>query len=327
MAYTRINSYRRPPPQDIRLATLGPASTSRPTAPGLRGPRPVGVKAPWGLWVLPSSTLQQVREALLELRASNVAVDVCGDTFTDARLHDQVTRELAWAAEHGLSVTVFCKPSPRVDLLRSASLEDFRQKLAVTQWLAAEQLKPTLLVLFSGPFAHLAAATHDPPSIDEWMAAITLSAREARQANPEVKVGVAFECLGPHAAELFRRLRAEASPVDVVGLNIFPRQRLIADLDKELSRLRRFVEDNPGSRRVEIFETGCTPHAAGGELGQWHFLVRVLATANLVEDIEAVSIDALSDPRTTRGLLTWTGRRRLAFRLLCACATAARPPR
>jgi len=322
MAYTRADSYRDPRPMDSRLAHGEQVS---PTQQASREARPVGVKAPWGLGLLPASTLWHVRQALMELRTPTVAVDVSADTFADDRLNDQLAQELAWARERGMSVTVICKLSASLQMLPSATVGDLRQKLAETQWLAAENLRPSLLVLFSGPFGRLTAATNESPTIDEWMTVIAQSAREARQANPKIKVGVAIESLGPHAAELFRRLRAEESPVDVVGINIFQRQRLIPDLDKDLSRLRRWIERSAGGRRVEILETGCTPHEAGGELGQWHFLVRVLAMANRVEGIEAVCIDALSDPGTSRGLVTGAGRRRLAFRLLNDSANDARP--
>ena len=70
---------------------------------------------------------------------------------------------------------------------------------------------------------------------------------------------------------------------------------------------------SPGNRRVEILETGCTPHAVGGELSQWHFLQRLLVFAGDVENIRAVTWDSLYDPASARGLLTWTSRRRLAF--------------
>lgn len=318
MAYTRASSYRNPPPQDSRLEITDPNPEVS------RRARPVGVKVPWGQRVLPASTLWEVRQALAGLQVTTVTVDVSGDTFENEALHHQITAELAWARSQGLHVTVICRRSS-LQMLPSASLEDLRQKLAETQWLAAENLKPSLLVLFSGPFGRLAEATHKRPSLDAWMRAIRQCAREAKQANPKVQVAVAIESLGPHAGELFRRLRAADSPVDVVGLNIFPRGRLIPDLDRDLSRLRSLIAHSEGDRPIQIFETGATPHGVGGELGQWHFLVRILGFANRTDGIVAICIDALSDPRTARGLLNWTGRRRLAFRLLSASAKAARP--
>lgn len=325
MAYNRASSYRNPPPQDSwPIPSTQASPTSRPS-PRVR---PVGVKAPWGLQVLSTTTLRQVRDALLDLGTPTVAVDVSADTFADERLNGQLARELAWARKHNMPVVAICRPSRSLHVLPSASLEDLRRELAQTQWLAAENLKPALLVLFAGPFGRLAATTQESPTIDAWLQAIARSAREARQANPDVKVAVAIESLAPHAAELFRRLRADDSPadLDVVGLSVFPRQRLMPDLDKHLSRLCGLVTGSAGSRRVEILEAGCSPHETGGELGQWHFLMRVLALANRVDAIQAVCIDALSDPGSTRGLLTWTGRRRLAFRLLDATTTAAARP-
>ena len=67
-----------------------------------------------------------------------------------------------------------------------------------------------------------------------------------------------------------------------------------------------------------ILETGCGPHGAGGELAQWNFLSRILALSRQVDGIQGISIDSLHDPQGDLGLLTRTGRRRLAFRQLRA---------
>ena len=196
--------------------------------------------------------------------------------------------------------------------------EDLCQGLARTHSLVAESLDPDLVVLFSGPFAQHAAAMDKTPTIDEWVTAIGQSASRVRQANPRTKVAIAIGSVAPQAGELFRRLRATNSPVDVVGLAIFQRQWLIEELDKDLSKLQRWVERSPGNRRVQILETGCTPHGVGGELGQWHFLRRVLTLAANAEGIDSVCIDALHDLQSSRGLLSRTGRRRLAFHKLRA---------
>ncbi len=287
-----------------------------------RGHGSLAVKLPWGHQLLPTSTRRQIREALRELRPHSVTIDVGANTFDDDELHEQVKRELAWAKEQAMPVTVICTPSPSQLPTPETSLVGLGQQLARTQLLAAS-LEPDLVVLFSGPFGRLAALTVKTPSIDEWVTAIAQAAGQVRQSNPRVKVGVTIESIAPRAGELFRRLRAPDSPVDIVGLAIFRRQWRIQDLDKDLSRLRRLVERSPGSRPVQILETGCTPHAVGGELGQWNFLRRILALAADIEGIDGVCIDALHDLQSTRGLLTWTGRRRLAFQELRA--TAAQP--
>ncbi|MHC4815969.1 MAG: hypothetical protein ACYTGW_22165 [Planctomycetota bacterium] len=315
MAHARADSYRNPTPARNR-------QVQPELAPQLK---PVGVMLPWGRQLLPASTRWHIRQALLDLRPDAVTIEVLANTFANQELRTQAERELAWVREQGMEVTVICVPSRTYQVIPMASLEALRGKMAETQWLAAENLRPDLLVLFAGPFGELAATTHVAPTIDEWVAAIAQSAAEARRANPDVQLGVAIESVAPHAAELFRRLRAEGSPVDVVGLAIFARQRLVPDLDKDLLKLRRWIARTPGSARVQVLLAGCTPHAVGGELGHWNFLDRVLALGETTEGIGAVCIDALHDPQSTRGLLTWTGRRRLAFQELRARTTASRP--
>ncbi len=71
---------------DSRLAH---GEQSSPTQKASREACPVGVKAPWGLALVPASTLWQIRGALLDLRTPTVAVDVSADTFGDDKLHDQ----------------------------------------------------------------------------------------------------------------------------------------------------------------------------------------------------------------------------------------------
>lgn len=295
-AYTRAQSYRADPQDEISSLPAGMS---------------IGVFMPWAK-TLSEEAVTAWREDLHALHARSVTIEIEPAAIADEHLVAQILAEIGQARDRGVEIVAIARPG--IDVL-TGGLRELTLGMAQLQWLAAEKLSPDLFVLYAGPFGRLSELTVKVGTIEEWMQAIARSAGEVRQANPDVKVAVAIENPAPHAEELFRRLRAADSPVDVVGLSIAPLGGPASEAYAKLATLSAWMKRNPGPRPVRILETGASPFATGGELGQWHFLHSVLTFA-IEHGVKAVSIDALADPDSMLGLVARDGRRRLAFRRL-----------
>jgi hypothetical protein len=282
----------------------------------------LGVKVPWGDRRLDGPMRERIRHRLQHLGVAFVTCDVGGPTFDDPILLEQVTAELAWARETGLEVTAVVQPSPRFRTFPAASLTELREDMAHTQWLAAEKLSPDLLVLFAGPMGRLDLVVTAAPRLEDWLAAISRSAGEARQANQDVRLAVSIDRNDSVGEELFRFLKADDSPVDAVGLSIFPGDRSLMAMETDLERLERWCVRTPGDRPVRVVECGCIPQVNGGERGQWNLINRVLRFAADSPTIDHVSIDSLYDPHRNLGLINWIGRRRATYLELVKLAQA-----
>lgn len=286
----------------------------------------VGTKVPWGDRVLSAEERDAWRAHVLDLGIDHVAVEVTPDSFENTALLDQLVAEVERARSQGLRVFVLTAPPAAYSLVPARDLRELRTAMSRMHWLAAERLRPDLLVLYSGPFGRLSRKLARVDTIEQWLDSIRQSAQEARQANPEVKLAVAIESRGPHSEELFRALKSDRSPVDVVGLDVFPDQLTLGEVRGALRALRRWIERSPGPRPVAILETGACPQTCGGELGQWTLLATVLRFAGDL-GLQGVCIDALCDRDTARGLIARDGRQRLAYDELRRSLLLTRTPR
>jgi hypothetical protein len=259
-------------------------------------------------------------EDLLQLGVDHLTVDVTPDLVADELRVADLQAQLHRARLLGLQVVVITKPAAAFERIPARDLSELQFAMARTQWLAAERLRPDLLVLFAGPFGRLARCTALPPSLDAWLATIQRSATEARQANPAIRLGVAVDGRGPHTAELFRSLLAPSSPVDVVGLSLAPGGATRAELQALLGTYARWCARLPGAKAVRVLEAGACPQRLGGETAQVRFLLDVVGFAALVDGMEAVTIDALYDGRDKVGLITADGRGRPGYAELAQLA-------
>lgn len=289
----------------------------------------VGAKVPWADRLLDDDDRQRWRDHVLDLGVDHVAIEVTAASFDDPLLGMQLQQEIAFARSHGLRIVVLTAPERSFALVPARDLRELSLSMSRVHWLAAEKLQPDLLVLYSGPFGRLAKMTAQIGTIAQWTETIRRSAAEARQGNPDVKLAVAIEGRAPHDEELFRKLRADDSPVDVVGLNVFPGAQRLGELQDGLRLLGRWIERSPGNKEIAIIETGACPQTTGGELGQWQFLTTVIRFA-AVNGLRFVCIDALCDRDTAHGLVARDGHLRLAYeelRLSLHLTRSPRPPK
>jgi hypothetical protein len=311
-AFQKADSFRRP----IEGPILVPAGLT------------FGVKVPWADRRFDEETLLRWRRDLLALGIDHVTVEVAPETFEDEPLLRQVLDEIRWARDLGLRLVVVAAPPLQFRLVPARDLRELAAAIGKGQWLAAERLRPDLLVLFSGPFGQLRPLAVRNATLPEWLETIRDSAAAVRQANPSVQVAVSVESRGPHSAELFRHLKAADSPVDVVGLSIFPGDRTLPEVEQTYAGLANWCARTPGDRPVRVFEAGASPYSCGGELGQWHFLAALLLHAHRFRGLTAISIDSLTDREAAVGLTTADGRRRRAWRELAALLPVrGSPPR
>ncbi len=321
------------------LALAAPAASFRvdsyrgnaPTVPLADAARlEVGVRIAWPQ--LAGSETVELQQRLQSLGIDHLVVDVDPELFRDDATVERVARELQTLRDRGLTIVASVRPARIYRVVPAADLVELGAAMAKTQWLCAERLAPDLSILFTGPFGELARQLVRPGTLDEWSETIHRAARESRQANPAVRVAVALDATGPHGEELYRRLKADDSPVDVVGFAVHVGGRPLAEIEAHLATLARWCERVPGDRPVRVLDAGAGPHTCGGELGQWHFLATILRFAATTPAIRGVVLGTAIDRSDAFGLLAGNGRPRRAYleiaRMLGARhAPAARPPR
>ncbi len=311
-AYTRAKSYWDANPTAVEMS------------PGFN----VGVQVPWALRVAPLEQRQLWRQQILELGARSVTFVARPDLFEDHALLDQVEEEIAYAREQGLEIVALAMPPPELLLRPAKDVVDLGEAMAPLHWLLAEKLSPDLLVLFAGPLGQLTHFTTRPGRIDEWMEVYRLRATEVAQANSTVRVAVSLESRAPHAAEMFRRLKASESPVHVVGLSVFPGHHTMDEMEGCLDLLALWCERAPGDKPVRVLETGASPYSHGGEKGQWNFLQTVLEFCAKARNVTGATIVNLTDREMAFGLLAADGRRRYSWHRLRSLLTPpTQPPR
>ena len=288
----------------------------------------VGVQVPWALRVAPPEQRQLWRQQILELGARSVSFVARPDLFEDRALLHQVQEEIGFARDRGLEIVALAMPPAELHLRPAKDVVELGEVMAPLHWLLAEKLSPDLLILFAGPFGQLTPFTTRPGRIDEWMEVYRLRATEVAQANPAVRVAVSLESRAPHAAEMFRRLKAPESPVHVVGLSVFPGHHTMSEMEGCLDLLTLWCERAPGDKPVRILETGASPYGHGGERGQWNFLQTVLEFCITARNVTGATIVNLTDRELAFGLLAADGRRRHAWHQLRSLLNPpTQPPR
>lgn len=270
------------------------------------------VPGPRQTWLPPPVLLRH----LGALGADQVVVALRPEFLGDDEAVQALTAHFAALRQARMEIVVTILPPGRTLSLPAKDLDELAREMAKAQWLAAERLQPDLLVLFSGPYGNLADAALGTSTLEQWQKVITRCAKEARQANAKIRTAVALEGRAPHTRELFRWLRADESPVDVVAFAIEAGTQPLDEIRNDLGVLEDWSRKIPGTRPLLVLTAGTSPQSAGGELGQWHFLRAVLEFAARARGVEAVVLGALADGTATDGLMTARGRERLAVREL-----------
>lgn len=270
-----------------------------------------------------SSQLETWQSQLARLDARSVTFEVVPELVEQA----PELQRLAEATEllrRGRELVVVVRPPARFGGVPARDLDELSRSMAKAHWLAAEHLRPDVLVAYVGPFGSLTDAIASPPTLERWQQAITRSAGEIRQACSTVKVAVAIDHAAPHTRELFQWLAGDRSPVDLCGFSILPHDQAYPEVSADLDMFERWMRSVPPRRHVRILLAGVSPHACGGELGQWSFLAAVLGFAQRAPSIEHVCVASLADSRDPTGLVANLGQPRLAFERLIQYAFTAR---
>ncbi len=299
ISYQRAELFRQPPANSLPIIL-----------PQL------GIKVDWGDRILPDSTRDHRRSQFLGLAADCLVVDVGPELFTDPALFRQTQAEIELARESGAEIVLICRPPLEFQWLPATDLSAFCNEMRKIHWQAAEQLDPDLLVLYAGPFGQLLQLSKEFPTIDQWHEQILRGVREVKRANANVRVAVAFENSAAHARELFSRLAADGSPLDVLGFLIHATDLDPVELQDQLPNIDQWCAESETVKPIWIFEAGASPLTTGGELGQWRFLKGLLQNAARSNRLEGFCIDALRNGIDSYGIIANAGRQRLTYRKL-----------
>jgi hypothetical protein len=261
---------------------------------------PIGVSAPWGKRLLAAGEREELRARLAALGAAHVVVDVSPDTFADEQLARQAVEEIGFARRAGLAVVVVTRPPGGAGPSALRNLGELKGCMAQAHWFAAEKLQPDLLVLYAGPFGQLQSLTVQAPTLPQWLDTIRQSAREARQANADIRLGVVIDTRAPHAAELFRQLKADDSPVDSVALSAAVGNRTFAEWQAVLTTMQRWCERTPGARGVQVIGIQAQAPLCGGALGQWHAIAQALRSLSAGSGFASLAIVDLLEANPKR---------------------------
>jgi hypothetical protein len=301
---------------------------AEPAMPELRAGFTIGVQMPWAIRIAPQSRRAMWQQQALELGVKSVSFVVRPDLFDDGELLRQVQEEISFARSYDLEVIAVAMPPAQIYLQPALDVARLGEAMAPLHGKLAETLSPDILVLYAGPFGQLVPFATRPGTIDDWLNVFYRSAAEVRRTNSSVRVAVSLESRAPHAQELFRRLKADDGPVDVVGLSVFPGKHTMEEIQAGMDMLTQWCESVPGDKEVRVLEIGASPHADGGELGQWHFLQAALVFATRTRIVTGATIVALIDEDMSFGLLAADGRRRRSWSGLHELLNpSAKPPR
>lgn len=284
----------------------------------------LGCKVPWGTADLTEVEKLGIRNHLGNLGARWVTFETDLAALRDPGRQLQMREEIEWARGMNIKTCVITRPAARFFAFPASSLLELSSDMSEAQQMAAAKLNPDLLVLYAGPFGRLARLLSNPAGVSEWLDVIARSANEVRKSNQTIQLCVSFDAVDSQAHSMFAQLRGGGAHVDVVGLSIYPGERSLDQVETDLDVLRRWLNGG-GSDPVMVIECGAVPQVHGGEAGQWSFLSRVLALGQGEIEIDVVCVDALVDKHRDRGLLTFSGRRRMAYEQLQRRSSAAAP--
>ncbi len=259
-----------------------------------------------------SAEIDRWQDQLARLNAASITVELVPEVVEQPDRLARIAAALA-PLRRARELVVIVRPPARFLGVPARDLNELSTAMAKAHWLAAEQLEPNVLVAFIGPFGSLADAMASPPTLERWQQTITRTAGEIRNANAKVKIAVAIDHAAPHTRELFHWLVSAKSPIDLVGFAILPHEQTYAEVSGDLDMFERWTRTVELQKPVRVLLAGTSPHACGGELGQWTFLASVLAFAQRVPAIHEVAIASLSDTRDPTGLTAHLGQPRVAF--------------
>ena len=299
-----------------------------PPTPELKAGFTVGVQMPWAIRIAPLSRREMWRQQVLVLGVKSLSFVARPDLFEDKELLRQVREEISFARDNNLEVIAVAMPPAQIYLQPTLDVTRLGEAMAPLHRMLAKELSPDILVLFAGPFGQLVPFATRPGTIDDWLNVFHRSTEVVRRADSSVRVAVSLESRAPHAQELFRRLKANDGPVDVVGLSVFPGKHTMDEIQAGMEMLTQWCVRVPGDKDVRVLEIGASPHANGGERGQWHFLRAALVFATRTRTVTGATIVSLIDEDMAFGLLAADGRRRRSWSGLHEFLNpSAKPPR
>ncbi|MEZ5962340.1 MAG: hypothetical protein R3F56_00710 [Planctomycetota bacterium] len=272
---------------------------------------------------LERSPFDEWQDQLARLDARSVTIEVTPELVENADALDTLAAGLV-PLRRQRELVVVVRPPRRLLGVPARDLGELASGMAKAHWLAAERLQPDVVVAFVGPFGTLTDAVASPATLERWQQTITRAAAEIKQARSTVKVAVAIDHAAPHTRELFQWMTGERSPVDIAGFSVLPHEQSYAETAAEIDTYERWMRAIPPKREVRVLLAGASPHACGGELGQWTLLASILRFAQRSPAITQVCIASLADDRDPTGLLANLGQPRLAFEHLVRFAAGQR---
>jgi len=164
--------------------------------------------------------------------------------------------------------------------------------------------------------------------VDRWENYLTLAARAAKAADPNVRIGVSISAFDTRDSLLYAWASSPRSPIDVVGFSVFPSREGMAGIDARLRAADRWMRAKPTQKDHWVFAVGGFP-LAHGERSQEQAIWGTLAWATARVPVKGVVVYEAGDYGMARGLRAPSGRlRRSAYavtRALRGLREAARP--
>jgi hypothetical protein len=180
------------------------------------------------------------------------------------------------------------------------------------QQFLATRFRPDILVPFIEPygaFIVLGRATYPP---EQWDGLLATASKAVHSVAPGVRCAVYLGSLDNDAA-LYRLVCRPGSPVDVVGFSVYSLFQTRDDMQATLAKVQGWIEQSGRGREHWVFEFGQSPVTMGGELAQSHYIQFVAAWAMRQPEMRGVCVFSLGDYAEKLGLVSSTGRKRLAF--------------
>ena len=208
-------------------------------------------------------------------------------------------------------LVVSVRPSERFFRVPARDLAEFGGSVAEAHWAVAESIKPDVLVLYTGPYQELSTIIATPVSISEWVDRFAQDAKQVCSRAPDTRTAIAISSRARHAEDLYRRLVAKTSPVDLIALSLRLEESTFEDLERRLTTWRDWAQRIPGDRRLLALCPRSVPVLVGGETGQWIAIRRLLLFGQRTPRVDTIICGTLS--AEPGGLLGPFGRRRIAF--------------
>jgi hypothetical protein len=170
------------------------------------------------------------------------------------------------------------------------------------------RLHPQIILPAEDPYTAGERALGALP-VRKWQGYLTAAARVAKSIDPQVKVGVSASSYTGADSALYAWASAPGSPIDVVGISLFPSPYVGGGVQSDTRTADRWMAAIPPKKEQWVFATGGYP-LAYGEDSQYDAVWEVMAWATDHPSIKGLIVYEAGDYGQTRGLRAPNGRLR-----------------